>query len=522
MKFLFSMIPVFFLFISIQAQVLDVNELEKENLNWYNADLETDKMTGASIDKLYQTLLAERSPKKEVVVAVLDSGVDIEHEDLQGQIWINEDEMPGNGIDDDNNGYVDDVHGWNFLGNANGENLNLERYEFTRVLSTQNVDDPNYARSQELWDAEYEKRHKEKENLRKFQEYYIKARQIVKEGTGIEVNSEEDLDRVNSADERVLGAKQWLQRRYDMGFTEDDLNEMIHRNDKYMKYYLNKTIEPRELVGDDPDDISDVFYGNPDVIGPRADHGTSVAGVIAAVRDNDIGIDGVAANVKIMVVRIVPDGDERDKDIALGIRYAVDNGADIINMSFGKQITTHKEWVDEAVKYAAEKNVLLIHAAGNYGFNIDEEETYPSDRFLNGTDAINFFNVGAHSKMLDKKFLASFSNYGQNHVDIFAPGVDIISCDTSSHYSQHNGTSVAAPVTTGVAAIILAYFPEIKPGEMIAILVDGSNKFRKPKKVFKPGLDEKRKKEKFAKLSVSGGILDAYTAFLVAIERFED
>ena len=518
---LFAIIPLILIFTNSFGQVKDINELDKEYLNWYNSDLETNEMAGASVDKVYELLLDGREPEKEVVVAVLDGGVDINHDDLKGMVWINEDEIPGNGIDDDNNGFIDDIHGWNFLGNAAGENVNLENMEYTRVYAQNNPDDPNFEKSKILWNTEYEGRKNEKEFLRRFRDLYYKSLQIIKDETGVEVESEEDLARVNSTNDRVQASKHWIQQTYNMGLTNEDLDKIMDQNDKFMKYYLNKTLDSRKIVGDDPDDITDTNYGNPDVIGPRPDHGTSVSGVIAAVRNNDLGINGVATNVKIMVIRIVPDGDERDKDIALGIRYAVDNGADIVNMSFGKQITTHKDWVDEAIKYADEKGVLLVHAAGNDGFNIDIEDSFPNDKFLDGTMPSNFISVGAQHAELDKNFPASFSNYGQKQVDLFAPGCDIISLDTANCYSQNDGTSVAAPVVTGVAALILVYFPGITPQEMIGLLMESSYKIKKPK-MYLPGDGRKRKKAKFVSMSKSGGILNAYTAFLLASERYDD
>ena len=141
---LFAIIPLILIFTNSFGQVKDINELDKEYLNWYNSDLETNEMAGASVDKVYELLLDGREPEKEVVVAVLDGGVDINHDDLKGMVWINEDEIPGNGIDDDNNGFIDDIHGWNFLGNAAGENVNLENMEYTRVYAQNNPDDPNF------------------------------------------------------------------------------------------------------------------------------------------------------------------------------------------------------------------------------------------------------------------------------------------------------------------------------------------------------------------------------------------
>jgi subtilisin family serine protease len=274
------------------------------------------------------------------------------------------------------------------------------------------------------------------------------------------------------------------------------------------------------LVGDDPYDLDDRFYGNPDVKGPRSNHGTSVAGVIAAIRDNNIGIDGIATDVKIMVLRSTPGGDERDKDVALSIIYAVDNGADIINMSFGKDFSPQKQFVDYAVKYAEERGVLLVHGSGNSGVNIDLEESFPSDRFLDGGTPTNWLSVGATSMKLDMEIAAVFSNYGKMNVDVLAPGVNIISTDSSNTYSMNSGTSLSSPIAAGIAALILSHYPELTPAQLIEVITEGAYTFSKPKKVFIPSLkDEKRKKYRFSELSESGGIINAYGALLKAEEK---
>jgi len=214
-----------------------------------------------------------------------------------------------------------------------------------------------------------------------------------------------------------------------------------------------------------------------------------------------------------MCLRSTPNGDERDKDVALAIRYAVDNGAEIINMSFGKAISPQKNFVDEAVKYAEQKDVLLVHGSGNSGLNIDVEEVYPSDRYLNGTEATNWINVGASSTGTDDAIAAAFSNYGKKHVDLFAPGENIISTDSSSTYSMNDGTSLSAPVVSGIAAMILSYFPDLTSQQLITILLESSRKIEK--KVVRPG-QEKKKMVKFNALSRSGGIVNAFEAMRFA------
>jgi subtilisin family serine protease len=307
----------------------------------------------------------------------------------------------------------------------------------------------------------------------------------------------------------VFAAKRFLLSRYERGFTDGLLAEIKYENDAYLTYRLNPDFEPRSLVGDNPA-VQDGVYGNPDVKGPRADHGTGVAGVIAGLRNNNIGVDGIA-DVKIMCLRTTPDGDERDKDVANAIRYAADNGARIINMSFGKDFSPEKKLVDDAVKYAEKKNVLLVHGAGNDGENLDEQDSYPSPYYLDNTKATNWITIGGSDAVANESLPASFSNYSKTRVDLFAPGVNIIMLDTANTYSMHDGTSFSAPVVSGVAALVLSYHPNLTPQQLIDILMSSSIKMEKLK-VLKPSPEEKRKKARFKDLSRSAGVVDAYAA----------
>jgi subtilisin family serine protease len=504
----------------VLSQEKDVKSFDAKYLNWQNKDFSADKVMGSSVNKVYDIVLKNLKPKKTVVVAVIDSGVDIYHEDLVGRIWNNEDEVADNGIDDDKNGYIDDIHGWNFVGNSSGENVTYENYEYARIVKMGNTNSPEYARAKDMYDKELAERKSEKKNLDNFEKSYKEAKSIIYKKTGVDVKCLLDIEKVNSTDNSVLNAKAFLKEKYMLGFTEEDLEFLKNRNYEYLNYYLNLEHNPREIVGDNPNDFNDRNYGNNDVVGPRADHGTSVAAMIAAVRGNGIGIDGIATDVRIMVLRTTPNGDERDKDVALAIIYAVDNGADIINMSFGKDFSPNKEFVDFAIKYAEEKNVLVIHSAGNSGKNVDTNENFPSDRYIDKTEAKNMMNVGASSMDPDQNLAAVFSNYGVKHVDIFAPGFYLVSADTSSTYELTSGTSIAGPVVTGVAALLLSYYPDLSPEELIAILMESAFKPEKPKKVLVPCLDcEKRKKVKFVDLSKSGGIVNAYSAFMLAAEK---
>ncbi|MEM7297953.1 MAG: S8 family serine peptidase [Bacteroidota bacterium] len=516
MKYILTVSGIVCVLFSSFSQVQDVKELDEKYLNWHNEDYASSSIVGTSVEKAYVEFLNSDSPRKTIIVAVIDSGVDIYHEDLEGKIWVNEDEIPDNNLDDDDNGYIDDVYGWNFIGNESGENVNYETLEYTRVLRTEEVGSPLYFKAKSLYDKEISKRKEEKKNLEGFEKVYYKAKDIIQISTKVEVTKLEDLSKVQSSNERVLSAKRFLKERYEMGFTEEVLEDLKTQNEEFLSYHLSLDFNPRSIVGDDPFEISDTKYGNPDVVGPRANHGTSVAGVIAANRNNDIGIQGIATDVKIMAIRSTPNGDERDKDVALAIKYAVDNGADVINMSFGKDLSPQKEFVDDAVRYAEEKGVLLIHSSGNSGKNIDTEESYPSGVFLDGQEAANWLCVGASDYELNEEVIAVFSNYGAKQVDIFAPGVNIVSLDTANSYSMNDGTSLSGPIVSGVAAIVLSVYPDLTPEEIIDILMNSAFTFKKPKKVLAPlSGSGKRKKTKFGELSRSG-IVNAYQALVEA------
>jgi subtilisin family serine protease len=296
-----------------------------------------------------------------------------------------------------------------------------------------------------------------------------------------------------------------------------EIDGALEHYSSYLEYMLNTEYDPRSIVGDDYSNSSERYYGNNDCNGPDSFHGTHVAGIIAAARNNGIGVDGVAADVRIMAVRCVPDGDERDKDVANAIRYAVDNGAKIINMSFGKKYSWDKKAVDEAVKYADSKGVLLVHAAGNDALNIDEVNHFPCKKFEGKGEAANFVDVGALSWLNDDKAVAPFSNYGKNTVDVFSPGVDIYSTTPKNGYRDASGTSMASPVACGVAAVLKSYYPDLTPKQIKKIMVKSSVKKYKGKKVIKPGTKDEL--VKFEKLGRNAGIVNLYEAVKMA-EKF--
>ena len=508
--------------------------------DWINLDPVDDGIMGTGSDKAYELLLKDKKPKKTVVVAVIDSGVDIEHEDLQGKIWTNTKEIAGNGIDDDGNGYVDDIYGWNFIGGADGSNIESDSYELTREYirlkpKYENADPDQIKRRDReeyaYWSAikkDFESKKEEAEMNFQFtsqlQANLGQLAKVLKEAVGKDDVSPEDLNGLDSGDPMIAQAVVMAGQLFaniggdapTLNLILDELARAVDHYKNQVDYAYNPEFDPRALVGDEEDNYKDRNYGNNDVTGPDSSHGTHVAGIIAADRNNTLGMRGIAEHVLIMPVRAVPDGDERDKDVANAIYYAVDNGADIINMSFGKAYSPGKKYVDKAVKYAQRKGVLLIHAAGNSGEEITPENNFPN-RWLGrrGKPARNWIAVGASSWEQGESLPGSFSNYSRQSVDFFAPGVDVYSTLPDNDYDENSGTSMAAPAATGVAALLMAYYPELKPAEVVEILQQSVYKVA-DQMVSKPGEEEQ---VPFGSLSITGGLVNAYKAVQLAGQK---
>ncbi len=503
--------------------------------DWFLKDPETDRVQGISAEKAYQTLLKDQ-PSRTIIVAVIDSGIDIEHEDLQSVIWTNEDEIPDNGIDDDNNGYIDDVHGWNFIGGKDG-NVNQDTDEFTRAYvklkkQFEGVDEKKINKKEKPAYEEYLKAKQRFETLVANNKEQYELYNNLYQNVSLSVDTlkvllmtdsltQELVQSFESSEPNLLFAKGFVLNIFRNIGPENSIEEFVselkeasEHFQQIVEYGYNENFDPRSIVGDNYSDPYEKGYGNNDVEGPDAMHGTHVAGIIAADRKNNIGIKGIADNVKIMSVRAVPNGDERDKDVANAILYAVDNGAHIINMSFGKSTSPRKEVVDKAVKYAEQKGVLLIHAAGNDSDDIDVEKNYPTKFYNDGSAAKNWMEIGASSWGADKDFVGSFSNYGKKSVDLFAPGVEIYSTLPDNKYKNLDGTSMASPVTAGVAAVIMSYFPEFTALEVKEIIRQSTRKFDNLK-INTPGGNGEIE---FSQMSSTGGLINLYEAIKIAQE----
>lgn len=503
------------------------DSMSADNLNWHNLSPEVDEIPGVACYQAYKELIKEEA-KRKIIVAVIDSGVDIEHEDLQGKIWVNTDEIPDNGIDDDQNGYVDDIHGWNYLGNAEGKHVGYESLEMTRIIRDYNdqfkdVEDPStLAPEERRMYRMYKRAVKDHKSMTKnFKTQKNQMSQLLYQyelsikllGIGMDKKdfTDEDLAAFRPEDQRLKECKNLVESIHAVSGGIEQIREAEKELTIYVDYHLNTEFNGRELIGDNLDDITDIGYGNNDVRGVEADHGTFVASLIAANRNNGIGIDGIASSVEIMALRAVPKGDEYDKDIALAVRYAVDNGANIINMSFGKDFSPNKKWVDDAMKYAAEHNVLLVHGSGNDAKDNDVGNNFPNDRCGKECLIETWLEVGANSKENGKALCGSFSNYGQNTVDIFAPGVQVIGCIPDNKYAMLDGTSFASPIAAGVAALVWSHYPDMTAVQLKELLMETSTNYKKVK-VQRPTNLDKKKKVKFKTLSVSGGVINAFKA----------
>ena len=492
---------------------------EEESKFWGHSDLVTDSIPGMSLDKAYDFLQGKKGI--EVVVGVVDSGTDLLHEDLKNVAWINSKEIPSNGIDDDKNGYVDDINGWNFLGTIYKEHL-----EYQRIVKDPSIaNEESVKEATKFYDEKVEAAKKNEKQYGQMLKMVTNADDALSKHFDKSNYSKDEVTKVATEDTALKQSIEVAKQMYGFGLSslaqaKQELSKLVE-NASSMLGGEDLKKEYRSVLGDDPNIMDNISYGDAATGHSTKDeaHGTHVSGIIGASRNNNIGMNGVATNVKIMAVRAVPDGDEYDKDVALGLRYAVDNGAKIINTSFGKGFSPKKEWVYEAILYAASKDVLIVNAAGNDGKNMDVEKTFPNDsRDLVTEISDNVLTVGAMSANYDENLPASFSNYGKINVDVFAPGVQIYSTTPEGEYAKFSGTSMAAPSTAGVSALLRSYYPKLSASQVKHILMNSGTMINFD--VIKPGSRSREnptgEKVSFSELSVSGRVVNAYNALKMA------
>uniref|UniRef100_UPI004048A13F S8 family peptidase n=2 Tax=Flavobacterium sp. TaxID=239 RepID=UPI004048A13F len=507
---------------------------------WHHKDSFLDSIYGISLEKWYN-----EKPKKinrEIIVATLDGQIDLNHEDLQGQFWVNKNEVTNNGIDDDNNGYIDDVNGWNFVGKPNGGYYIYGNFESVRILkssdkkySTDSLFAKEKARAELSTNSKIEHYKRGEKTMKLFDAFY----EVINDSlmryfpngkyTYNQLDSLYNIKKINDKSfaarrnnlDSDIGALVFYKMSM-INFRLDSrkiINDRVAEMDSILYRNLGLDFNERKYIGDNPE-ILEKGYGNSKLNEAKnlRKHNTEVSSIIGANRSNNIGTKGFHKNIKIMPLNISTSGDEHDKDIAMAIRYAVDNGAKVINMSFGKEFSLHLEWVQEAFKYAEEHNVLLVHSSGNNNFNVDDNPFYPNDvEFLkNNKEEVvqNFINVGSMSKRVDSTMVSSFSNYGKNNVDLFAPGEDIYVAIPDNQYKYDSGTSLAAPMVSGTAALIWLYYPNLTVQEVKNIILESGVTI--DKMVVKPGT--KNEMVHFSELCKTGKVLNTYNAMKMAKE----
>ena len=509
-----------------------------DSLNWFHKGIDENGNTGMFVSN-WKMQNIQKLRSKEIIVAIIDSPLDINHDLIKNKIWINKAEIPNNGQDDDKNGYVDDVNGWNFIGTKDNGYLVFSNFEFVRILKEWGDLETNQFLKKELGNEKeyvravrkFKEQHYYYENWLKSLQYSVKTYPAAKDSLRHYFPKEnytyQQLDSMYK--KYKINDKTFRQRREDVDF---DLGAMI----AFMKARLDFGEKSLKDVEDSKQEVDSILnkslnlkfnerlltmdssgkfekgYGNnrlsTNIEGKTTtyNHSTKVSGIIAMI---------VPSKVKIMPLVVAANGDEHDQDIAMAIRYAVDNGAKIINMSFGKEFSLHKKWVEEAFKYAEQHNVLLVHSAGNNSFNVDENPYYPTDVAYEGSSKEvcgNFISVGATTAKIDSTLVASFSNYGKNNVDLFAPGDQIYTTKAGNSYGYDSGTSLAAPMVSGTAALIWSYYPKLSVQQVKQIILESGTAY--DIEVLVPGGEGK--KVKFSELSKSGKVLNVYNAMQLA------
>ena len=504
---------------------------EEDKKNWHFKDIEIDTLSGISLKRAYDSLLFNK--KGEIVrIAIIDMAIEVKHKGLVSHLWANKREVDNNGIDDDKNGYVDDVNGWNFLNNSKGESNEFVNYEYTRIVrkfnpffenkknteinSKDSLNFITYKRAKK----KYEKRvNYAKEELDYINMIFKGKSEAEKELSKYFKNKNYTINDLDSLREKYLkdkGLQKMIKRKSNFikyGYSDEYVFDYKLKAEERVNKLLNLDYNDRKIQGDNSKDLKDIEYGtsNFNVNIKLLDHGTKMAGIIVNIAQEN--------EIEIMSLAISAYGDEHDKDIALAIRYAVDNGAKVINMSFAKEFSLHPNWVLDAVKYAEDKNVLLINGAANDNQNIDDDKIdwFPNDHgyFNNKEVSNNFLKIGSSGIYLNNKLKSSFSNYGKTEVDLFAPGENIYTTFPENEFDvSYGGTSCAAAITSGVAGLIYSYYPNLTASQVKHILMDSGLEYTF--EVSTPTKENKNKTTPFNQLSKSGKVLNAYNALIMA------
>ncbi|MBZ4189683.1 S8 family serine peptidase [Niabella beijingensis] len=530
MKKIITTVCVFFFLLNL----VTAQQVKPKIKDWHYLDYKADGYRGISLKQAYALLKGRKSIP--VIVAVIDSGIDTLQPDLKPVLWQNPGEIPNNNKDDDGNGLTDDYYGWNYLGAPDGENLSVsisddwrtyhrfkaqfEGKDSAAIPKDQQWHYREWQRAGRTLTADFDSASAVIDNLRANWELANSTNEQLKKILNKEVFTGKDLDSVpvSIANRELLTIWKRILAQEDMsnaGFMKGFGDYKKEQEDNLVK----RTTAPEDyrgkLLQDDDYDITKTKYGNHNLSGFAGYHGTSVSSVIGAVRNNGTGIDGIADNVKIMMIRGILGKDEFDKDVALSIRYAVDHGAKVINMSFGKYISPDKKWVDEAIEYALSKDVVLVHGAGNDATDTDTEDHYPSSYTVANRFLPNLLQVGASGDASLGTLVAGFSNYGKKKVDVFAPGLDIHCAIAGNGTQMASGTSLSSPVVAGIAALLRSYFPKLKAAEVVDIIRRSGTTVEEP--VDKPGSGGK--KVPLSELCSSGRIVNAAGAVKMALDR---
>jgi len=534
----------FLLLLAICMHIFAFAQTNVSSKNWHWKDFNKDTVHGISLFQAYEQLAKLNKQPSPIIVAVLDGGIDTNHIELKSRLWVNTKEIPNNGIDDDHNGYIDDVHGWNFLGGKDGRNIDKAADEKSRIYHKyksvfENVSDLNQIKSEaqqiqyQIWKQAASEIEFSEEDAANLQYIRMATNALQKLGNIIikEKNDSnftvESLESFQPIGRVTLDAKMaYLRTVQILGIEKEtpyqeviaDLKEYIEGKEKSAKA---KSIPPAniraDIIKDNYENFADKYYGNNDITGPNAKHGTHVAGLVASIPDINWNVNKYYPAIQIMGVRVVPDGDEYDKDIALGIRYAVDNGAKIINMSFGKSFSPEQAWVDDAIRYAGEKDVLIIHSAGNEYYDLNTKAVYPNPYSSTIKDtAKNILTIAASSDyFINGSLLTDFSNFGSKIVDVLSPGNKIYSTiPTGNNHGYLQGTSMAAPIVSHIAAMVRSYYPNLSATDVKQILMQSVWKPEDINKTYP--VPQKQEEKTLQEIAAAPGIVNASNALQLA------